>query len=611
MTMFGYMGTLLRVNLSQKQITKEKLEPTVAKNYIGGAGLATRIIYDEVAPNIDPLGEQNKLIFMTGPLTGTAFPTTARYEVCTKSPLTNCWLDASSSGQWGAAFKRTGFDGVIIEGTSSKPVYLFITDDHAELKDAAHLWGQDAFGVQEAIRDELGDRRIKVTCIGPAGEKKVLLAGIINDEGRAAGRGGAGAVMGSKNLKAIAVRGTKRPQLAHNERFRKIVKELVAEIRAGSVAFGKYGTAIILDNEWASGDIPVKNWQVGLWKEGCLKIGGQRMAETILKPHPPCLGCPIQCSRWIEIKDGHYKMEGPGPEYETLAAFGTMVLNDHLDSICYANDLCNRYGLDTISTGSSIAFAIEAYEKGILNREDTGGLELTWGDHETIIKVVKLIGERKGLGELLGQGVRKAAEKLGQGSEKFAVHVKGLEVPMHDPRAFFSMAVNYATSPRGACHLHGNPNLFERGSFKVPEAGLTHKQGRFDKEGKGLAAKVAQDVASIYNSMVMCCFVLPYMNLHMIAEVLNLVTGFDYDRVELLKAGERISNLQRLFNIHCGMQRADDILPPRLLEPVQEGGAAGKVPDLEYQLKEYYQARGWNADGKPTKEKLVELELEE
>lgn len=609
--MQGYMGKLLRVDLSKGKLSDEPLDLEKARDYIGGVGLGTRIIFDEVSPTVDPLAPENKLLFITGPLTATIFPTTARYEVCTKSPLTGIWLDASSSGRWGHFFKRTGYDGIIIEGASEKPVYLWITDDHAELRDASHLWGQDALAVQDSIKEELGQKRACVACIGQAGEKEVLLSSIINDDGRAAGRGGAGAVMGSKKLKAIAVLGTNRVAVADEEALRRMVRTFEMGMAQG-MALGTmttYGTAGYMDTGWATGDVPVQNWRKGLWQEGCVNLGGKRMSDTILVGQEACLGCTIRCTRRIKIKKGPYKMEGPGPEYETLAMFGTMCLNDNMEAVCRANDLCNRYGLDTISTGVAISFAMEAYEKGLITKADAEGLDLSWGNVDAILGLVKQIGERRGLGELLGQGVRRAAQKIGKGADAFAVHVKGLEVPAHDPRAFFSMAVNYATSPRGACHLHGMPFSFEQG-LVMPEAGITFKQGRFERDGKGLAAKASQDFASVVNSLVVCAFFALALTPARITELLSLVTGESYTSKEVLRIGERISNLQRVFNLRCGITAADDKLPPRLLEPTTEGGHVGKVPDVDYQLKEYYNVRGWTPKGVPTRDKLKELGLE-
>ncbi|GAB4333348.1 MAG: aldehyde ferredoxin oxidoreductase family protein [Candidatus Abyssubacteria bacterium] len=607
----GYMGRLIRVKLSEGKVQVEDLNMDDARAYIGGAGLGTKIVYDEVPPSADPLGPENKILFMTGPITATKFPTSGRYEVCTKSPLTNIWVDASSAGYWAADFKKTGFDGIIVEGASKKPVYLWVTDDKAELRDASRLWGKDTFETQDLIREEVGDKRACVLCIGQAGENKVLMSAVMNDEGRAAGRAGVGAVMGSKMLKAIAVRGKKSVKVANPDMLGEMAKKFSHELATNPLLepMRTLGTAASMDTAWITGDIPVQNWRKGLWKEGCINIGGKKMADTILRPHKPCYNCPIGCARWIKIDEGRFKMEGPGPEYETLGTFGSMLLNDDLESICHLNHLCNAYGLDTISAGCAIAFAMEAYENGVITKQDTGGVELKWGNVDAIIEMTHQMGQAKGLGKLLGQGVKRAAEQLGKGSDKYAIHVKGLEVPMHDPRAFHSMAVNYATSPRGACHLHGAAFIYDMGII-APAFGATYKQGRFDKKGKGINAKAAQDQASVINSLVVCQFCgLALAPLHYVA-LLGAATGLVYQTKEIPLIAERITTLQRAYSVRCGISSKDDVLPERLLTPTTEGGHAGKAADLESQLAEYYAVRGWNKDGVPTKQKLAELGLE-
>ncbi len=607
----GYMGKLIRAKLSEGKIEIEDIRMDDAEAYIGGVGLGTKMIYDEVPPSADPLGPENKIAFLTGPVTATKFPTSGRYEVCTKSPLTGIWADASSAGYWAVDFKKAGFDAIIVEGASEKPVYMWVSDGKAELRDASHLWGKDSYATQDAIKEEVGDKRACVLCIGQAGEKKVLISAVMNDEGRAAGRAGVGAVMGSKNLKAIAVRGKKKVELADPDVMGGMAKSFTQELSTNPLLepMRMLGTASSMDTGWVAGDIPIKNWQKSEWKDGCIKIGGKKMLDTILKPHKPCYACPIGCSRWVKIEDGPYKMEGPGPEYETLGTFGSMLLNDNLESICHLNELCNSYGIDTISTGCAIAFAMEAYENGVITKEDTGGVELTWGNVEAIIEMTHQIGQAKGLGALLGQGVKRASEQLGKGTEKYAIHVKGLEVPMHDPRAFHSMAVTYATGPRGACHLHGAAFIYDMG-IVAPGFGATFKQGRFDKKGKGINAKAAQDQMAIINSLVICQFcglaVTPFHMVHL----LGAATGIRYTTKDFPLIADRITTLQRAFSVRCGVTSKDDTLPERLQTATTEGGAAGKVADLENQLVEFYAVRGWNKDGIPTKEKLAELGLD-
>ncbi len=615
--MNGYMGKILRVNLTSGQIQTEPLDPQLARDYIGGTGLGVRLAYDEIPPECDPLGPENKVMILTGPLTATRFPTSGRYQVVYKSPLTGILCDSSSGGHWAADFKKAGFDALIIEGASDKPVYLFLKDGQAELRDAAHLWGKDCFETQTLIQNELGDSKIRVACIGPAGERGSLHACLINDDGRAPGRGGNGAVLGAKKLKAIAVRGTLEFPLADPDKLAAEAKKMRVKngewpINEGWATLPELGTAMVLDGTWDSGDIPVKNWQVGEWKEGCLALGGQRMADTILTRRPGCYRCPIACARWVKVQSGPYAFEGPGPEYETLGAFGTMTLCDNLEAVAYAGHLCNLYGVDTISTGTTIAWAIECYEKGLLTKEDTDGIELKWGDADALVKATEKVVKGEGkLGELLSQGMRRAAVKVGGGAIDFACQVKGLEAPMHDPRAYPSLAATYAAGPRGACHLHGASMLLEFPD-SLPEWGLREMDPDDKVKHRGKIAKVALDLAEVINSEVVCCFAPAYfiMTPDDHAMFLNAATGFGYTGDELHTIGDRIATLHRAYNNRCGIGRADDRLAPRHLLKTKEGGAKGFAPDVDAILDEFYAESGWDADGKPTPETLKRLGLE-
>ncbi len=611
--MSGYMGKILRVNLSEGKVTTDEIEPSIAQNFVGGSGYATKIIYDEVPARADALGEDNRLVFMTGPVTGTRFPTSGRFVVGAKSPLTGILTTATSSGFWGRELKMTGHDGIVFAGKADKPVYLEIINDQVALKDASDIWGKDSYETQEILREKTGEKRARVACIGQAGETRALMACLMNDEGRAAGRGGTGAVMGAKNLKAIVVRGNKEILTAAPEFFNEMAKQ-ISQALAGNPqmsSFTKWGTASSMDLGWAAGDVPVKNWQVGMWKEGCLKIGGQAMADKILKPHSAaCFNCPIRCARWVEIAKGRFAYEGPGPEYETLAACGSMLLIDDLEAVAWIGEICNRAGMDTISAGCTVAWAMEAYEKGALTKEDTGGIELTWGNVEAAVEVFNQMARGEGFGALLAQGCQRASEKIGKGSEEYAIHVKGLEVPMHDPRAYHSLAVNYAAGPRGACHVQGGSFFAEMG-LVIPEAGITYKQGRFDKKNKGVAARAAQDVAAVTNSLAVCMFAGLGLAPSHTAILLGLATGMSFTAQSVVQTGERIVTLQRAFACREGVSRKDDTLPKRLVTPLPDGGAAGKAADLEYQLNEYYTLRQWDDNGTPTKEKLLSLGLEE
>lgn len=608
--MYGYGGKLLKVNLSTKTFEIEKLEEDVARKFLGGAGLAGKLLQD-MDWQVDSFDPKNRLVFTVGPLEGTSAPCCCRYVVASKSPLTGLWGEAHAAGFWGSELKLAGWDGIIIDGRAENPVYLWINNDVVEIQDARSLWGKDTYETEEILRQK-HDRMVRVACIGPAGEKLSRIAGVFNG-GRAAARSGLGAVMGSKGLKAIAVRGTGRVSLAREGEFRELVKELNKIIMAAPArtALLKYGTNSAMAALSEAGDVPIKNFTQGEWSEGFNKLSGPAVTEAILTGASHCKFCPIGCGRKIEVKKGPYAgLSGPGPEYETIAAFGSLCLNDNIEAIAKANDLCNRYGLDTISTGMTVAFAMECFERGIITKEDADGLDLNWGNHLAIVELVNKIGKREGIGDILADGSKRAAEKLGGGSEEFAMHIKGLELPLHDPRAFASWAVAYATASRGGCHIQAPTYWIERG-VTFYDLGFLEKLERFTSEGKAKFAKVFQDFCETIESMVICKFSL-YGNLrspHML-KLISLSTGWDIDLDEFLKIGERSLNLKRMINVKLGVSRRDDTLPKRILSlQLMDGGTQGHIPDLETMLSEYYQLRGWSQDGIPNTEKLEELSL--
>lgn len=606
----GFKGNILRVNLSRMKFSYQKLNERYAKEYLGGSGLATRFLIDEFEPKVDPLAPENRLVFMTGPLTGTNAPCCGRYTVVSKSPLTGFWAESGSGGYWGPELKFAGFDGIIIEGKARDPVYLWINEKQIEIRNADHLWGNTVDITENIIRKDLEDEKIRIACIGPAGEKLARIACIINDAGRAAGRCGLGAVMGSKNLKAIAVRGTTGVEVADEASFLSTAKKVFEKIKASpSTEFSrKYGTSGYVEACEAIGDLPIKNWTEHTW-EGAEKISGQRISDTILKRPYTCYLCPIACGKIIEIKSGPYLgVEGHGPEYETCASFGSLLLNDDLDTIAKCNDLCNKYGLDTISCGGVIAFTMECYEKGIITREDIDGLDPTWGNSSVVVELARKIGTREGIGFLLGEGIRFVSEKFGGHAKRFAMHVKGLELPMHDPRAYESLALGYATSNRGACHLAAASHWVEGGSL-FPEVDIVERQDRFSSEGKaGMVVKM-QNIMSIADSLVVCKFALTRgFSLSFITEILSATTGVELAVNDLVKAGERIFNLKRIVNNLLGVSRKDDTLPERILQP-GKGSAKWHVPDLQSTLNEYYRIRGWDKEGRPTKAILHDLDL--
>lgn len=604
----GYVGKILRVNLSNSGIAVEDLDLEDAKNFIGGTGLAAKVIFDELDPKVSPFDPENKLVFMSGPLEGTLVPCTSRYAVCAKSPLTEAWGEAHASGFWGIELKKAGFDGIIIEGKAESPVFIKIFDGNIEIADATHLWGHGCLEAENIIKQDLGEKT-KVACIGPAGEKLVRYASIINDGGRAAGRCGMGAVMGSKLLKAVAVQGSQKVSMADPKRLRKMIVRLypvmmsfpTTQIRSA------YGTNGEMDAFHEYGDVPIKHFTAGVW-DGIVKIDGEAMAKAIVKGQRACLGCPIGCWRYVKIDEGPFAgVEGKGPEYETVASFGSLLLNNNIESIAKANELCNQYGIDTISTGVTIAFAMECYERGLIDKQDTGGLELKWGEHEIILKLIEMIGNREGFGGTLAEGVRKAAEKIGGGAKRYAMHVKGLEMPMHDPRAFQGMGLQYATSNRGACHLQGFVLRIEQGE-RMTDLKIYERIDRFETRGKGRIVALMQNWHEVLDSMILCKFLA--VSPGHLASFYSLATGMTLRLPEMIKAGERIFNIKRLFNVRCGIRRSDDALPDRFLqESLLEGGARGKVVNLEGMLKEYYQFRGWDEEGVPKKETLERLEI--
>jgi len=612
MVVNGYNGKILWVNLTDGSFREEEISDEDARKYLGGSILAAKYILEKVSADTDPLSAENLLIFAIGPMVMN-FASTSRYAVAAKSPLTGIWGEASSGGRFAHQMKKSGFDAFIFEGISEKPVYLWVNEGQYELRDASSVWGKDTFETDDLLLAET-HKKASVACIGPAGERLAKLASVMNDSGRAAGRCGLGAVMGSKKLKAIVCFGTKQFKPLNPEKITYVISQLSAlSGDMSTLGMDRFGTAMMLDMFWPVGDIPVKNWNIGLWEQEGIppaevyaRIGGARMRETILKKRYACLGCPVGCGREVKIESGPFQMEGPGPEYETLGAFGSLCLNDNLESICKANDLCNRFGLDTISVGATVAWAIEAYEKGILSKDDIG-FELNWGDAEGIVKLTEMIAKGEGIGKLLSNGTVATATELGQGLD-LAVHVKNLELPMHDPRAFHSMAVQYATGNRGGAHTEGWSMMGEVG-FMPAEFGIEFAPGRFETRGKGLIASKIQDFSTLANAATICLFVSLPFSPTMIAQILNAITGWDLTAKELMKIGERGFNMKRVFNVRCGIRRKDDTLSPKMFKAVEKGGHAGQVPELDKMLDDYYKIRRWTEDGVPTKEGLLDLDL--
>jgi aldehyde:ferredoxin oxidoreductase len=605
----GYLNKILRVDLSSGEMSTEGINWDTAAAFIGGRGYAAKVLYDELPVGIDPLGPQNKLFIMTGPLTGTAAPTSGRFSVSTKSPATGTIFDANSGGFFGPELKRAGFDGIIIEGASESPVYLSIIDGKARLNDASSLWGLDVFETEDLLKKLVGDPMARVECIGPAGEKLVKIAAIMNEKHRAAARGGVGAVMGSKKLKAIVVRGRGEIPLANGHAFMKEVRQTLGVLRGHPVtgdSLSRYGTAVLVHMINKAGVFPVRNYSTGFF-DNAESVSGENMSHTILRGKKGCFACPIMCGRVTEVRGQSGEIiKTEGPEYESLWALGPNCGISDLNVIGEANDLCNRMGVDTISMGQSVGFLLECAEKGFVKPGESG-LVLNWGNAETLLRLIRMTANREGIGDLLAEGTKRASARLK--AEDLSMQVKGLELPAYDPRGLKGMAISYASSNRGGCHLRAfmvEPEIMSTPRYLNPNA----------YEDKALLTRKMQDVFAVIDSLVLC----KYTTLALFstlafepdayARLLTTATGFYVDRDEFFKTGERIYNLERLFNAREGFSRKDDYLPKRFMEvAMPEGPAKGQTVDMDRLLNEYYAVRGWDYNGIPTDKRVTQLGL--
>jgi aldehyde:ferredoxin oxidoreductase len=613
----GFMGMLLRVNLTNHRITTEEINVAWAKKYLGGVGLATRYFYEEVPAGVNPLGPENKLIFMTGPLTGTTSASASRYSVVAKSPQTGLWGHANSGGTFGPALKRSGFDGIIFEGISPTPVTLQVIDGKAELLDASHLWGKTVPDTDDSLQED-GDHKFVVAAIGPAGENLVTYAAIMNDKHRAAGRCGLGAVMGSKNLKAIACAGSQRIGLSDKDGFKQAADKQFAMIDESilKVGFDTFGTNMIADFVNVRGGYPTLNWQEGTFDD-IDEINAQAIMDTVFVKGTHCFACPITCGRGTEIKEGKWLgASGEGPEYESANTLGSMCGVSDINAITKANYLCNENGLDTISTGATIAFAMECYQKGILTKGDTGGLELNFGDGEMVVTLVGMIANREGIGDLLARGSRVVAQKLGQGSDAFAMQVKGLELPAYDSRAAKITGLGYVTANRGGDHMTGyiqGPTFIDVPYLIVDDSSIRDPFQANPEEAHVLVDM--ENALTVLDAFGGCKFMGMLLPADELIDLYTSVTGWQLSIDEFRGAGERVYNLTRATCVREGVTRADDILPERLMsEPLPGGPAAGMVNDremLELMKDAYYEFRGWDQEtGIPSENKLRELDLE-
>ncbi|MDI6895597.1 MAG: aldehyde ferredoxin oxidoreductase family protein [Bacillota bacterium] len=606
----GYFNRILWVDLSTGRTEVGSYPEDTWRQYLGGSALATRILSEEVPPGTDPLSPDNCLIFAVGPYQGTGLPGSAKWAVVGKSPLTGTFAVSTGGAEWGVRLKGAGLEAIVLKGRAQVPSLLYVNEDGAELRPTA-LWGRDAVETAELAKREVGDPDAAVATIGEAGERQVAIACIAADSHSFAGRCGLGAVMGSKNLKAVVVSGRRRAVAADPEALKRLRADLAARLaRANRDGFHAHGTAGIVSDCEAIGDLPMKYWQGDRWPEGAARIGGQRFTDHLRARSWPCHSCPVGCHRRIDL-NGEYRIQGgAGPEYESLGMLGACCLVDDLDAVAWANDLCNRLGLDTISAGSFVAFTMECYEKGWLTREDLDGREATWGNGDFLVHLVEQIGRREGFGATFARGIREAARAVGPRAEAITVEVKGLDFPAHDPRTYFSLAINYATSTRGACHLRGFPHCGEAGMM-LPEVGLDKPPVRFSMEGQAQLAKLFQDYSTALDSAVCCCFMqITGQGLGETARAINAITGWDMTPEEFLRVGERAFNLQRLINVGDGISRKEDRLPPKMFEAAKEGFRAGKVPEpFEVTLLEYYALRGWDEDGRPSPPTLRSLGL--
>lgn len=598
--MNAWMGTILRVDLSNGTITKEKLNQKYAKDYIGARGLGTKYYVEEVAYDVDALSPENKLIFMTGPLTGTFATSAARYNVVTKGPLTGTIAASNSGGAFGPELKMAGYDGIIFEGKSQKPVFLVINDDEVVIKDAAELWGKTVHDTTDVLTAQFGDD-YKVSCIGPAGEKLVLFAGVMNDKNRAAGRTGVGAVMGSKNLKAVAVKGTKSIQVAQPKEFIEACKDARLKLKANPVTgagLPTYGTEILVNIVNSVGGFPTGNWKEAQYDKAD-DTGGEALVEKYLLRNKGCFACSIGCGRLTKLS-GAYEGIGEGPEYEAAWAMGGDCRINDLGAITKANFICNEMGMDPITLGSTLACAMELYEMGVLTEKELGR-SLEWGDGEALVEFAQKIALREGFGDIMALGSYRMAEKYGH--PELSMSVKKQEMPAYDGRAIQGIGLNYATSNRGGCHV--------RGYMISPEVlGIPLKMDPLVTEGKASLLKIFQDLTAVVDSSGICLFTTFGIGLPEIAAMYRTATGDNLTDEELLSIGDRIWNLEKLYNLKNGFSKDDDTLPDRLLkDPIPDGPAKGHVNQLDQMLGEYYEQRGWDTEGNPKDDKLKELGL--
>lgn len=612
-------GSILRVDLARGTTVREKVSDEVVRKYLGGRALGAKILFEELQPGVEPLGSNNKLVLAAGVVTGAPFSGNSRYTVMAKSPLTDGWGESSGGGFLGARLRQAGLFAAVLEGMARNPVYVYVNDEQDEIRDGSHIWGHDPDEVIDIIKSDVGEDDLSVAHIGLGGENLVRYASVIADLRYAAGRSGMGAVMGSKKVKAIAVRGTRRIEVADRDAFLKFKKTHAGQSwnNIGKLLYD-HGQDGGLDALNASGRLPTKAFQYGTF-QGAEAITGETMSKTMLIGRHTCFACRTSCYRVVK-GDNPYSIDPKwgGPEYESVAALGSLCMIDDLNAICKANELCNKYTLDTISAGMAVAFAMECYEKGLLTKKDTDGLEMTWGNHAAALQLIEKIARREGIGDLLAEGTARAAKKIGRGAEKFVVAVKGQEFPMHEPRGKKGLGLSYAVSNRGACHLQivEHDDGWEVEANMLPELGLTKPVGRLEASPyKAKVIRIAEDLKATVDSLTWCvCTSFPLgPSMDSMLGIINSVTGWDMTLREFARIGERAVNLCRAFNVREGMSRKDDVLPERMTQPLPDGlykGQSISKEELHVMLDAYYEERGWDKrTGVPTSAKLRELDL--
>ncbi len=609
----GFTGKILRINLSKEKTLIEPLEEIFYRRYFGGRGLISYILLTELAPKIDPLGPENKLIFACGPVTGAPVSGSGRNSVGAKSPLTGAYGEAEAGGYWGAELKRAGFDAIIVEGKASNPVYLWIQDNNVEIIEASHLWGLEIKKAQETIRKDLDNKTVKVAQIGPGGENLVRYASVVNDLNHVAGRCGMGAVMGSKNLKAVAVKGSTNVPVKKPKRLKKLAQWMVQNVDNVAHILHTYGTGAEMDAGEEIGNLPIHNFRDGKFLE-VDSISAETLKDTVSVGMGTCFACAVACKKEVKItKPWIVDPEYGGPEYETLASLGSNCGVSDLKAVCKANELCQKYAIDTISTGVTISFAMECFENGLLDKKDTGNIELNFGNAESMLKMIELIGKKQGLGKLLGEGTKRASEKIGNGAKQFAVHVKGQEVPMHDPRLKRGEALGYTISPTGADHVHNIHDTFlypklpnSYNSLGILEAVPVEDFG----PKKVRLYKIVGEWRTLNNFLVMCLFT-PWSVIQKV-EIVRCVTGWNTTAFELMKVVERGNTLARIFNLREGFTEKDDWLPPRFFQPKTSGALSHtsvNPKDLQKAKLLYYDMMGWTEQGIPKQSSLDQLDI--